>query len=322
MLILMSVSFSFSVAIYRGMTAEVDRFAQIQRLRIERRFDDAGLPRPPVIIDKEMVEEIKQHIVINFLGINGVIFIVMGGLAYFLAGKTLHPIQEMVEEQHRFVSDASHELKTPLTAMKSALEVYVRDPKMTLREARQVLQDNIEDVNRLQSLSESLLTLLENHSNTKHLSFTKVSSKTIIEKAIHQMKYNAEKKKIIIRIESIPDVMLKGNEEKLVSIFTILLDNAIKYSTEKTAITITGKIIKKGVELSVKDQGIGIAEKDISRVFDRFYRSDEARRKAEVGGYGLGLPIAKKIIEYHNGRISIESKVNTGTTVLVWLPKI
>ena len=149
----MSVSISFSVVIYRGMMAEVDRFTQIQRVRLERRFDEAGIPRPPLTIDKEIIDEIKQHIILNFLGINGAILIVMGALSYFLAGKTLRPIQEMMEEQNRFVSDASHELKTPLTAMKSALEVYARDPKLTLQEAKQVLIDNVHEVDRLQTLS-------------------------------------------------------------------------------------------------------------------------------------------------------------------------
>lgn len=320
LVILMSVSISFSIVIYRGMTAEIDRFTQLQRLRIERRFDDAGIPRPSILLDQEIIDEAKQHIILNFLGINGIIFVVMGGLSYFLAGKTLEPIQEMVEEQSRFVSDASHELKTPLTAMKSSLEVYVRDPKMTLSEAKQVLLDNIQEVNRLQSLSESLLALSENQSgNSNHL-FVQLSPKLILTKALNQVKHSAEKKKIKTTIASIPNKKIIGNEEKLIELFSILLDNAIKYSSKNTEILISGKLAKKGIELKIVDKGIGIDEKDIPHVFDRFFRSDSARSRVEVGGYGLGLPIAKKIVESHNGEIRIESIVNFGTTVIVWLP--
>lgn len=318
----MSVSISFSIVIYRETASEIDRFVQLQRLRIERRFDDAGIPRPSLVVDKEMVEEIKQRVIINFLGINGFIFIVMGGLSYFLAGKTLQPIQGMMEEQNRFVSDASHELKTPLTAMKSSLEVCIRDPKMTVSEARQVLRDNIQDVNRLQSLSESLLTLLEDHSVNKSLLFTKLNLKAVVVKAGNQMKYNADKKNIKIHIDSIPSKEVNGNEEKLIGLFSILIDNAIKYSVKGTSITISGKVVRNGLELSVTDKGIGIEEEDIPHVFDRFYRSDSARSKVEVGGYGLGLPIAKKIVESHNGTIAIESIVNSGTIVKVWLPLV
>ncbi|MCX6731126.1 MAG: HAMP domain-containing sensor histidine kinase [Candidatus Roizmanbacteria bacterium] len=316
----MSVSISFSIVIYRGMTAEIDRFTQLQRLRIERRFDDAGLPPPPILIDRDMVDEAKQHIILNFLGVNGIIFIVMGGLSYFLAGKTLEPIQEMMEEQHRFVSDASHELKTPLTAMKSSLEVYVRDPKLTLGEAKQVLLDNIQEVNRLQSLSESLLTLSENQSSNSQHSFTQISPKAIITKAYSQVKYSSDAKKIKVHIISLPDKKINGNEEKLIELFTILLDNAIKYSPEGKSISIMGRLVKYGIEFRIMDKGIGIGEVDIPHVFDRFFRSDSARSRTGVGGYGLGLPIAKKIVEFHKGNIYIESKVDNGTTVIVRLP--
>lgn len=316
----MSVSISFSIVIYRGMTAEIDRFTQIQRVRIERRFDDAGLPRPSLLIDHDMVDEAKQHIIINFLGVNGIIFIVMGGLSYFLAGKTLEPIQEMMEEQHRFISDASHELKTPLTAMKSSLEVYIRDPKLTLSEAKQVLLDNIQEVNRLQSLSESLLTLSENQpNNTRHL-LESISPKAVITKAYNQVKHSSDEKKIKVNIVSISDKKINGNEEKLIELFTILLDNAIKYSPEGKSVSITGKLMKHGVEFRIVDKGIGIAEEDIPHVFDRFFRSDSARSRVGVGGYGLGLPIAKKIVEFHKGSIHIESEVNKGTTVIVFIP--
>ena len=320
LVILMSVSISFSVVIYRGMMTEVDRFTQIQRVRLERRFDEAGIPRPPLTIDEGIIDEIKRHIILNFLGINGAIFIVMGALSYFLAGKTLHPIQEMMEEQNRFVSDASHELKTPLTAMKSALEVYARDPKLTLQEAKQVLIDNVHEVDRLQTLSESLLTLSENHIGNTSKSFSLLHLKTILTKAFNLVRHTAKEKKIEVLISSIPTQKIMGNEEKLIELFTILLDNAIKYSKDETTIKLEGKVRRNGVELSVIDKGMGIDEKDIPHVFDRFYRSDSARSKVGAGGYGLGLSIAKKIVHLHKGTIHIESVVDSGTSVIVWLP--
>lgn len=320
LVILMSVSISFSIVIYRGMTAEIDRFSQIQRMRIERRFDEAGIPHPPLILDAEIIYEVKQHVILNFLIVNSVIFIVMGGLSYFLAGKTLRPIQEMMEEQNRFVSDASHELKTPLTAMKSALEVYARDPKLTLNEARQVLKDNIHEVDRLQNLSESLLTLSENQSNIGVTYFSPILLNECIAKAYKQVKYSAHKKNIEVHISAVPHTKIHGNEEKLIELFTILMDNAIKYSEEKTIISISGISEKKGLLIRVSDKGMGISEKDLPHIFDRFYRSDIARSREGVGGYGLGLPIAKKIVEMHKGEIKIESVVHFGTVVSVWLP--
>lgn len=315
----MSVSIAFSVAIFRGMSVEVDRFAYLQRIRVERRFDELGIPRP-VFVDDEIIQEAKQHIIIVLLGINGVILIVMGGISYVLAGTTLEPIQRMMEEQDRFVSDASHELKTPLTIMKSELEVYARDPKLTLIEAKKVLKDNIGEVNRLQKLSESLLTLLEHDTNATKKSFTKIKINTPIENAARLVKHNARAKNITIKIQNIPQKSIWGNEDRLRELFIILLDNAIKYSHKNTQVIISGGGSKKNIEIRIIDTGIGIEGNDLPHVFDRFFRSDSARGRSGAGGYGLGLAIAKKIVELHTGEIGIQSMVNIGSTVIVKLP--
>lgn len=319
LIILMSVSLAFSIAIYRGMSMEVDRFAHLQRIRFERRFYELGIT-PPSLIDDEITHEMKQHIIVVLFGINGGIFIVMGALSYFLAGKTLSPIQKMMEEQEHFVSDASHELKTPLTAMKSALEVYLRDPKLTLAEAKQVLYENIEEVNRLSTLSENLLTLSENTTNDVQAAFSQVDMKALIERVANQMSSIANRKKIVLKQLIVSEIKIIGDEEKLRELFVILLDNAIKYSYEKSEITLSIEQKMKGAEIQVIDTGIGISSRDLPRVFDRFYRSDSARSRAGSGGYGLGLAIAKKIVALHHGTITIESAVKKGTIVRVWLP--
>jgi signal transduction histidine kinase len=103
-------------------------------------------------------------------------------------------------------------------------------------------------------------------------------------------------------------------------LFTILLDNAIKYSPANTTITLISKKRDNGIIIEVSDQGIGIEEKDISRIFERFYRADKSRTKTDVSGYGLGLSIAKQIVEDHNGIILVKSTVGRGTTFFVSLP--
>lgn len=314
--ILMSVSIAFSIVIYRGMSMEVERFAYLQRVRFERRFTELGIPPPP-FADEEIIQEMKNHVVMVLLGINGAILVVMGGLSYFLAGQTLHPIQEMMETQDRFISDASHELKTPLTAMKSALEVYVRDPKLTLAEAKSVLKDNINEVNRLQLLSESLLTLSEDDARS---TFTAVSLGEVMSESIRLIAHSAEKKQIHIDAPSFADTRIYGDKSQLIELFVIILDNAVKYSDKKSSIRIMKYAQKKGIEIRIQDEGCGIEKDDLPHVFDRFYRSDSARKKQEIGGYGLGLSIAKKITEVHEGEITIISEPQKGTTVSVLLP--
>jgi signal transduction histidine kinase len=135
-------------------------------------------------------------------------------------------------------------------------------------------------------------------------------------KAVHKA---AKQKDISIKNE-MTDQFVKGNEISLVRLFVILLDNAIKYSPEKSAVTITEKKTDGYIKVRVTDQGIGIDEKDIPKVFHRFYRSNSARSKTQASGYGLGLSIAKKIVDNHDGSIKVESEKDKGTTFIVTLP--
>src|SRR3989338_581858 len=138
LLIIMFISIAFSVVIYHQLTQEISRFEQAQRFRFEKNLRDFDLPTPPnpnmramkiLIENPELIEEIKERVAITLVIINGGILILAGGLSYFLAGKTLSPIKNMMDEQNRFISDASHELKTPLTSLKTAMEVFLRGKK-------------------------------------------------------------------------------------------------------------------------------------------------------------------------------------------------
>lgn len=301
LLMIMLVSAVFSTVIYQVETVELTRFATAQRFRIERRLVLFADPMPPApsSLDIELVEEAKGRLLLFLLGINAGIFVISGGLGYFLAGRTLKPIKEMVEEQNRFVGDASHELRTPLTAIKSALEVNLKDKKL--------LRDCLEQVDKLQYLTESLLQV-ENQS----LKFEKVSLLKIVESAIQTVKAKATQKGITIKNTG-KNFSVNGDKYALTNLATILLDNAIKYSPDKTLVVVD---IQNDI-LTVTDEGVGIEKKDLPHVFDRFYRADSARTKTRSGGYGLGLSIAKKIVEAHNGSISAQSEPGVGTTITV-----
>ena len=110
------------------------------------------------------------------------------------------------------------------------------------------------------------------------------------------------------------------DEDSLISLMVIILDNAVKYSPDKSKISIKSEKDNGMVKIMIKDRGIGIDEKDLSHIFDRFFRADSARSRQDAGGYGLGLPIAQKIVERHNGTIQIESKIGHGTSINIRLP--
>ena len=317
LLIIMFISIAFSLVIYQGLMNEVRRFSMTQRMRIERILPPD--PVQPLFADEDLITEIKQRIIIELGIINIFIFIASGALGYFLAGKTLQPIQEMVEEQNRFISDASHEFRTPLTALKSSLEVNIRDKNLTIADAKKVMSESIGDVNDLQRLSDSLLKLSQYEKPKINSHFEKISLKQLIKESIKKIETLATNKNIIIK-STIINGNLKGDRYGLTDLFVILLDNAVKYSSKKSTIRVNTKKTDHSVLISIEDQGIGIDKTDIPHLFDRFYRSDKARSKKEIDGYGLGLSIAKKIVDQHDGQISIESKLKKGTTVTVILP--
>ena len=321
LLIILLVCFILSAEIFRVQMSEVNRFARAQRVRLENQFPlDPSVPRTQFAIDPDLVAETQARLLINLLVLDGVIIVISGVFGYFLAGKTLYPIKAMLEEQKRFVSDSSHELRTPLTSLKSAMEVALMDKNLSLDEAKKLIEENIEDINRLQKLSDSLIQLTkEEKVSTKHLNAEKLSTSSLIKASIAQIKPQAKIKKIQIK-QNIKNASLKGDKDKIINLLVILLDNAVKYSPENSTITIKTWKTKNFAYFSVKDLGIGIAKKDLPHIFDRFYRADTSRSNNKTPGYGLGLSIAKMIAEDHKGSISVKNNAEHGTIFLVRLP--
>ena len=315
----MIISASFSVLIYQLINTEINRFADSQRNRIEHRLVIQPNSPPIILIDEDLLNESHNRLLISLLIINSVILVVSGSLSYVLAGKTLKPIQKMTEDQRRFISDASHELRTPITAMKSLFEVSLRDKNLDLKEAKSVINSGIEQSDRLKNLSDSLLELSRLEVNHIQNQFQSISLKKTIFESVSQIKSKADEKNIKI-ITKIPPSKVFGDPNRLTELFVIFLDNAIKYSNPNTKIKVISEIKNKQLIIKIIDQGIGIDKKDLPYIFDRFYQSNSARTKKDNSGYGLGLSIAKKIIEAHSGKVEVNSKLNYGTKFIIHLP--
>lgn len=321
LLIIMSISISFSIVIYQASKLELARFDRIQRFRIERRLQGREISRtpPPPFLDPELINETQRRLFLILVSINSGILVISGVASYFLAGRTLKPIKDMVDEQNRFISDASHELQTPITALKIAFEVHLRDKRLTLRQAKKLIAGAIEDVNKLQSLSDSLLRLAQYQKPNDDYVFETVSLLEIANEAIRKIGPLAKQKRINL-LNKVKEYEFKGNKYALVDLLIILLDNAVKYSPENKKVVLTSTKTDNYLLIEIKDEGIGIDPKDLPHIFDRFYRANSARSKETVGGYGLGLSIAQKIVQAHRGTITAKSTLNKGTTFVVNLP--
>lgn len=315
LLIIMIISLSFSAIIYQLISLEMNRFANSQRNRIERSLfigQAPNSPRPMVLVDDDLLSESSHRLLINLGIINGIILVVSGSLSYFLAGLTLRPIQEMTEDQKRFISDASHELRTPITALKAMFEVSLRDPKLNLDESKKIIKEGIIQTDQLKVLSDSLLELNHLNNNGSSFELKLTSIKDIMADSIKKIKANADKKKIVIKAQFI-DTKVTVDSQKIEELFLILLDNAIKYSPKSSTIKFTATKKNKHLIVKVIDQGIGISQKDLPHIFDRFYRADNARTKNSSSGYGLGLSIAQKIVDQHHASISVNSSPKNGS---------
>lgn len=316
-LIIMIVSITFSIAFYLASAFGIER-AVAGRYLLSTGGSPDHFSLPTSL--RNGIEDFKTGLRFTLVIVNGFIFVFAGGAGYFLAGRTLKPIEESMEKQKRFVTDASHEFRTPLTALKTSIEVHMQDREFRSPAVQDLLQRNLYQIDKLQELANRLLTLAQ-YQKGESAHFSSLSLLSIIDEAKAKVTSLADTKHISIHTE-VEDTQIQGEKESLRELFIILLDNAIKYSHKNSSITIRDTLNTNIITIMVHDEGMGIAKKDMAHIFDRFYRADTSRRANGTTGFGLGLSIAKEIVEKHKGNISVVSEVGKGTDFIIELPQI
>jgi len=227
-----------------------------------------------------------------------------------------HKLNNMRKE---FVANVSHELKTPLTSIKSYSETLLDGAIEDIDTARNFVRVIYSESNRMDRIVKDLL-LLSKHDSGIKLNLQRLSPTELIYAVVEQLKLSVrekEQKLDVFSDENVPDIY--GDRDRLEQLFLNVIGNAIKYTPEHGIITVNISPQENGVCIKVIDTGIGIPEKDLERIFERFYRVDKARSR-QLGGTGLGLSIAKEIAESHGGTIQAKSKLHEGTEITVFLP--
>jgi heavy metal sensor kinase len=227
-------------------------------------------------------------------------------------------LDDAFRRQRQFTADSSHELRTPLTAIKGQVEIALSRPREPAA-YREVLQAVNEEVDRLIRLVGSLLTLARADSGQIPIASEAVELPELVRAAAEQVQATAEKRDVHLAVVPGASLTLQGDEDLLLQLLLNLLDNAIKYTPPGGRVTAGWSTNDTQVELRVHDTGVGIAPEHLPHIFDRFYRVDKARSRAE-GGAGLGLSICRWIAEAHGGSISVESAPGQGSTFTVRLP--
>ncbi|MGZ3559329.1 MAG: sensor histidine kinase, partial [Thermodesulfobacteriota bacterium] len=216
-----------------------------------------------------------------------------------------------------FTADVSHELKTPICAMRGEAEVLLLKERKT-EEYQEGLVHFIEQFDHLNQMINDLISLSKFDTTQVELNRATLRLDLLVNDLCNLFKVLAEQKNIALETGTMEEVAVIGDKVRLQQLFTNLIDNAIKY-TSKGSIQVTVEENKDSAVVRIKDTGIGIPKEEQERIFKRFYRLDKSRSK-ETGGVGLGLSIAEWIAHAHRGRIEVESEPHRGSTFTVYLP--
>ncbi|GEM48318.1 PAS domain S-box protein [Deinococcus cellulosilyticus] len=227
-------------------------------------------------------------------------------------------LRELMEVQKRFVADAAHEIRTPLAAIQGNLDILIRYPHIDNKDKLEIIGDVQRESSRLGRLVHDMLQLARGDSGLSFKEDEVRLDQVLLDAWRETERINRNHHMVLT---DLPRVWIYGDRDRLKQLALILLENATKYTPKGGTIQLSLKTNSQSAEFRVSDSGIGISETDLPRVFERFYRVDKARHRGQdPGGTGLGLPIAKWIVDQHHGDIWMESKLGEGTHAVVRLP--
>ena len=259
---------------------------------------------------------IVNTLIYSFIFVGFIILVIIFFTNRFFANRYIAPVKEAFTKQKQFIADASHELKTPLAIISTNTDVLLDNGEDTISNQSKWIHHIQEETSRMKELTNNLLYLTEiDHTQTQML-YVPFNLSETVESVILTMEAIIFEKNISLHYEIEPNLNIQGNEEQIKQVIMILLDNAIKYNHLMGSLVLRLRKQNSDVVLSVQNTGDGISSEHLDKIFDRFYRTDSSRSR-KLGGYGLGLAIAKSIIEQHKGKIYAKSTLNETTTFYV-----
>ena len=230
----------------------------------------------------------------------------------------LDRLEDAVLREKQFTSDASHELRTPLSVIKGTLEVLIRKPR-EVEQYESKISYCINEANRMSTIIDQLLMLARYDSGKISPVIIKINLNEIAQSVLIRLNNQIISKNISVKIIDLYNLHVKADPSMTDIILENILSNSLKYSGNNTNIEVKIEQVNSSVICSIKDEGIGMTNELVSKVFDRFYRADESRN-SQIAGNGLGLAIVKKLIDLQNLKLEIKSQPQEGTTVLIYIP--
>ena len=231
----------------------------------------------------------------------------------------MRPIRAAFEKQQAFVADASHELRTPLTILRAQTEYLQRTQDLSSADLESGHQTMVREIDSMNRLVTDLLLLARSDNAALLLDRTRQNLTTIAEDAVDSFRSAAEEAGLSVTVMAPGETMATVDRDRILQVFRIVIDNAIKHTPSGGSVTVEIKPNRDAVAIQITDTGSGIEAADLAHIFDRFYRADQSRNRNQ-GGTGLGLTIARTLVEAHGGQIEVRSEPSVGTSVLITLP--
>ncbi|MFA6375094.1 MAG: HAMP domain-containing sensor histidine kinase [Bacilli bacterium] len=284
---------------------------------LNKNAGDADYVKVCMMISGEL--QSQAQIIKTFIYSSVIMIIIAAVASFYLAQRSVKGFMKSLELQKQFVNDASHELKTPLTIVQSNLENILARSNATVYDVSEEIASALKEVNRLNTLTEDLLSLARTDSGKIEYTYEQASIKNIFDEVtsafsdlaiIHNKEF----------VANCADFDAKIDKTKIKQLLIIILDNAFKYTNKNDKISLDIIFENTEVIITLKDTGIGISDYTQKHIFERFYREEKARNR-ETGGNGLGLSIAKTIVDAHKGKITVDHNEPKGTVVSIRLPK-
>ncbi|HUE75577.1 MAG TPA: ATP-binding protein, partial [Chloroflexota bacterium] len=240
--------------------------------------------------------------------------------AWFLAGRALIPIEQAFRRQQEFVADASHELRTPITVLRSATDLLNQHRAEPLAANADLFDDIRHEITRLQRLTGDLLTLARSDRGQLEIAVAPLDLGLLVADVVRRTVPLATENGIeLVYRRDAPGLDVEGDPDRLDQVLLILIDNALKHTPSGGRVEVIARQQKLDAIIEVVDNGSGISAEHLPRIFERFYRVDSARSRAQ-GGTGLGLAIAKTVVDAHGGELSLTSEHGAGTRAIIRLP--
>ena len=282
---------------------------------------DIGNGKRIVLMSKSFQEQMLNQLLKTFIGVGVLSLIVLFFISLYFTNKAINPLEETFKKQKQFIADASHELRTPLAIIKTNISLLKENDLETIKSQRKWLDYIDSQSNRMSTLINEMLSLANLDVKRNGQEKININLSKMLSDILLVFEVIIFEKGLILEEKIKDNIFINAESNQIKKLISILMDNAIKYTNDNGKISIILRSEKNRAKLIIKNTGEGIRKEHLEKIFERFYRVDDSRDR-KTGGYGLGLSIAKAIVNDNNGKIHAESIINNETSFIVELPLV